>query len=66
MENYLRNHSEDRVEKIKEIGQELIELDFMKDNIDGEIKTVLTRWNQVQHQVSSLTIFNSASIIYIS
>ena len=55
LENYLRNHSESRVEKLKEIGEDLITLDFMKENINSELQTVSERWDLLHHQVSVVT-----------
>lgn len=53
IENYLRNNSsESRIEKIQEVGRDLIHLDFMKDVIEAEIHQVLNRRDQLQHQVS--------------
>jgi hypothetical protein len=52
LENYIRNHSEERLEKIKEIGQELINKEFMAHSIENEIGSVLDRWKNLQHQVS--------------
>lgn len=58
IENYLRNNSsESRIEKIQEVGRDLIHLDFMKDVIEAEIHQVLNRRDQLQHQVSYSSYF---------
>lgn len=54
IENYLRNNSsESRIEKVQEVGRDLIHLDFMKDVIEAEIHQVLNRRDNLQHQVSN-------------
>lgn len=58
IENYLRNNSsESRIEKIQEVGRDLIHLDFMKDVIEAEIHKVLNRRDQLQHQVRFLFLY---------
>ncbi|XP_063701703.1 dystrophin, isoforms A/C/F/G/H isoform X4 [Culicoides brevitarsis] len=55
LENYLRNHSDSRLERIQEIGNEIIQLEFMSESIDVEIRDVLDRYNQLNHQAKQRT-----------
>uniref|UniRef100_A0A336KZ29 CSON001198 protein n=1 Tax=Culicoides sonorensis TaxID=179676 RepID=A0A336KZ29_CULSO len=55
LENYLKNHSDSRLERIQEIGNELIQHEFMSDSIDTEIRDVLDRYNQLNHQAKQRT-----------
>lgn len=52
LENSMRNHSDERLEKIKELGNELIEYECMADSISADVKAVTDRWDTLQHQVS--------------
>lgn len=52
LENSIRNHSDERLEKIQEIGKELVDLQFMAQAITDEVHVVVERWNQLQHQVN--------------
>lgn len=51
LENNIRNHSDDRLEKIQEIGSELIEQNIMGADIGEEVQRTTARWEQLQHQV---------------
>ncbi|XP_055693426.1 dystrophin, isoforms A/C/F/G/H isoform X2 [Lutzomyia longipalpis] len=50
LENCIRNHSEERLEKIQEIGNELVDLQFMAQTITDDVRAVVDRWNLLQHQ----------------
>ncbi|XP_046806097.1 dystrophin, isoforms A/C/F/G/H isoform X5 [Lucilia cuprina] len=50
LENVLRGHSDDWLEKIQEIGHELITHEFMADSIRQEINTIVERWTQLQQK----------------
>lgn len=52
MENSIRNHSEERMEKIKELGDELIEHECMADSIRADIESLTERWNLLQNKVN--------------
>jgi hypothetical protein len=41
----------ERLEKVQEIGKELINQEFMSESIETEIQNVLDRWEKLQHQV---------------
>lgn len=51
LENSLRNHPEERMEKIKELGNELVEHQCMAESVLGDVNTVTERWNLLQNQV---------------
>ncbi len=52
IENYLRNNSsDDRIDKIQEIGKDLVDLGFLKEDISNEITEILIRRDQLHHQV---------------
>lgn len=51
MENSIRNHSEERLEKIKELGDELIEHGCMADIIAADVKSFSDRWTLLQQKV---------------
>ncbi|XP_055384433.1 dystrophin, isoforms A/C/F/G/H-like [Condylostylus longicornis] len=55
LENNIRNHSDERLEKIQEIGAELSELQFMKDTIEEEVNNLVDRWNQLEHKAKKRT-----------
>ncbi|TMW54019.1 hypothetical protein DOY81_000887, partial [Sarcophaga bullata] len=50
LENVLRGHSDDWLEKIQEIGHELITHEFMADSIRQEINIIVERWTQLQQK----------------
>lgn len=53
MENYLRNYgSETRIDKIQEVGKDLVDCGFLKNQISNEIADMLDRRDQLHHQVS--------------
>lgn len=58
IENYLRNNSSDsRIDKIQEVGKDLVDFGFLKREIADEITTMLVRRDQLHHQVRELTSF---------
>lgn len=62
LENIIRNHSDERVEKIQEIGKELVDLEFTPESITNDVRRVVNRWNQLQHQVSGKSIADFACL----
>lgn len=52
MENSIRNHSDERLDKIQEIGNELVEHNIMTESITDDVNRITDRWNLLQHQVS--------------
>ncbi|XP_037038480.1 dystrophin, isoforms A/C/F/G/H isoform X6 [Bradysia coprophila] len=50
LENNIRNHSDDRLEKIQEIASELVDHKIMVDSITSEAQNITERWNLLQHQ----------------
>lgn len=67
LENNIRNHSDDRLEKIQEIASELVEHKIMVDSITNDVQNITERWNLLQHQVRSnlLSTFRSLSILFM-
>jgi len=55
LENILRAHSDDWLDKIQEIGSELIEHEFMIESIRKEIDTTMDRWLQLQQRAKQKT-----------
>lgn len=55
LENYIRNHSESRLEKIHEFGKEIINSEFMVSSIEADIKEVTDKWDKLQHQAKQRT-----------
>lgn len=53
LENSIRNHPDERLEKIQELGNEIIEHDCMTESITDEVETIIDRWNLLQHQVKT-------------
>lgn len=52
IENYLRNNSSDsRLDKIQEVGKDLVDFGFLKQEIANEITDMLVRRDQLHHQV---------------
>lgn len=55
IENYLRNNSSDsRIDKIQEVGKDLVDCGFLKNEIASEITSMLVRRDQLHHQVRFL------------
>ncbi|XP_055309630.1 dystrophin, isoforms A/C/F/G/H-like, partial [Sitodiplosis mosellana] len=50
LENSIRNHSEKRLNKIKELGNELIGHNCMAESIKVDVKSVIDRWDILQHK----------------
>lgn len=61
LENNIRNHSDDRLEKIQEIAAELVDHKIMVDSITSEVQNITERWNLLQHQVSMKVIVHYSS-----
>ncbi|XP_037944329.1 dystrophin, isoforms A/C/F/G/H-like [Teleopsis dalmanni] len=55
LENVLRAHSDEWLEKIQEIGSELIENEFMANSVREEIDTIVERWTQLQYKAKQRT-----------
>ncbi|XP_036672658.3 dystrophin, isoforms A/C/F/G/H isoform X15 [Drosophila suzukii] len=55
LENVLRSHSEEWLEKIQEIGNELIDNEFMADSMRRDIDDTVQRWTQLQQQAKKRT-----------
>ncbi|KMZ02650.1 dystrophin, isoforms A/C/F/G/H isoform X12 [Drosophila simulans] len=55
LENVLRSHSEEWLDKIQEIGNELIDNEFMADSIRRDIDETVQRWTQLQQQAKKRT-----------
>lgn len=53
LENIIRNHSSDRLEKIEEIGQELIDAQFMESSIRADIESTRIRWDDLQEKANT-------------
>lgn len=51
----LRAHSDEWLEKIQEIGNELIEHEFMANSIRAEIDGIVERWTQLQLRAKQRT-----------
>lgn len=56
LENSIRNHSEERLEKIKELGHELIEHECMAETILKDVKSISERWDLLQQKVGHYRI----------
>ncbi|XP_070137505.1 dystrophin, isoforms A/C/F/G/H isoform X11 [Drosophila bipectinata] len=55
LENVLRSHSEEWLDKIQEIGNELIDNEFMADSMKRDIDDIVQRWTQLQQQAKNRT-----------
>ncbi|XP_032576511.1 dystrophin, isoforms A/C/F/G/H isoform X10 [Drosophila sechellia] len=55
LENVLRSHSEEWLDKIQEIGNELIDNEFMAHSIRRDIDETVQRWTQLQQQAKKRT-----------
>lgn len=51
LENSLRNHPEERLEKIEELGNEIVGHQCMAESILADVKSLTDRWNSLQNQV---------------
>lgn len=54
LENSIRNHNEERLEKIQELGDELCDHECMVATIVADLKTIMDRWNLLHNQVSRM------------
>lgn len=61
LENSIRNHSEERLEKINELSAELIDHECMSESITADVKSFTDRWQNLHQKVrlSFLSIFNA-------
>ncbi|XP_076382433.1 dystrophin isoform X7 [Megalopta genalis] len=50
LENYIRNHPEMRLEKIQEIGKQLIESNIMTQSIQSDVESLTNRWENLNNQ----------------
>ncbi|XP_054006711.1 dystrophin-like isoform X9 [Hylaeus anthracinus] len=50
LENYIRNHPELRLEKIQEIGKQLIESNIMTQSIQTDVESLTNRWESLNNQ----------------
>ncbi|XP_030080841.1 dystrophin, isoforms A/C/F/G/H isoform X2 [Drosophila hydei] len=55
LENVLRAHSDEWLDKIQEIGNELIDNEFMADVMRRDIDGIVERWTQLQQQAKKRT-----------
>lgn len=56
IENYLRNNSSDsRIDKIQEVGKDIVDRSFLQSEIADEITSMLVRRDQLHHQVRAST-----------
>lgn len=59
IENYLRNNSSDsRIDKIQEVGKDLVDCGFLKKEIADELTHMLIRRDQLHHQVRAFCTRN--------
>ncbi|XP_031832552.2 dystrophin, isoforms A/C/F/G/H isoform X9 [Nomia melanderi] len=50
LENYIRNHPEMRLEKIQEIGKQLIVSNIMTQSIQTDVESLTNRWESLNNQ----------------
>ncbi|XP_011876756.1 PREDICTED: dystrophin, isoforms A/C/F/G/H-like isoform X8 [Vollenhovia emeryi] len=50
LENYIRNHPESRLEKIQEIGKQLIDSNIMTHSIETDVEGLTNRWENLNKQ----------------
>ncbi|XP_017846436.1 dystrophin, isoforms A/C/F/G/H isoform X3 [Drosophila busckii] len=55
LENVLRSHSDEWLDKIQEIGNELIDNEFMANVMRKDIDGVVVRWTKLQQQAKKRT-----------
>lgn len=56
IENYLRNNSSDsRIDKIQEVGKDIVDYGFLQSEIADDITSMLVRRDQLHHQVRAST-----------
>ncbi|XP_034131909.1 dystrophin, isoforms A/C/F/G/H isoform X20 [Drosophila guanche] len=55
LENVLRSHSDEWLEKIQEIGTELIDNEFMAETMRKDIQDMVDRWTKLQQQAKKRT-----------
>lgn len=58
LENSIRNHSEQRLDKIRGLSNELIEHECMAITIAADVNAVVDRWNALLSQVQNSIIHN--------
>lgn len=64
IENYLRNNSSDsRIDKIQEVGKDLVDFGFLKNEIASEITSMLVRRDQLHHQVRGFLLNSMTNCI---
>ncbi|KAK2585161.1 hypothetical protein KPH14_008663 [Odynerus spinipes] len=50
LENYIRNHPESRLEKIQEIGKQLMNSNIMTQSIETDVEALTNRWENLNGQ----------------
>ncbi|XP_072751360.1 dystrophin, isoforms A/C/F/G/H isoform X10 [Anoplolepis gracilipes] len=50
LENYIRNHPESRLEKIQEIGKQLIDSNIMTHSIETDVEGLTNRWENLNKE----------------
>ncbi|XP_032668835.1 dystrophin-like isoform X18 [Odontomachus brunneus] len=50
LENYIRNHPESRLEKIQEIGKQLVDSNIMTHSIETDVEGLTNRWENLNKQ----------------
>jgi len=56
----------ERLEKIQKIGKELINQEFMSKSIEIELKNMLDRWENLQHQVNKILFYPRYAWVQLS
>lgn len=51
LENYIQNHSDERLSRIQDIGRQLIDAHIMPGWIQAEIDAVTDTWNTLRAEV---------------
>lgn len=51
MENYIRNHPEQRLERIQSLGKKLVDDHIMAETTQADVEAITTRWSQLSQQV---------------
>ncbi|GBP04627.1 hypothetical protein EVAR_3963_1 [Eumeta japonica] len=55
LENYIQNHSDERLSRIQDVGRQLIDAHIMPGWMQAEIDTVTDRWNNLRREAAART-----------
>ncbi|KAI5699289.1 hypothetical protein M8J75_000566 [Diaphorina citri] len=63
LENYLKDHTETKINRIEEIGKHLMEDAIMPDSVDSDVKKLTERWDCLRSKAQQRTQLLEVSVV---